>query len=329
MLRPLQQIFAPADYPDLLVGLGAPDDAAVYRLDDRRALIVTTDFFPPVVDAPYDYGAIAAANAMSDVFAMGGEVLFALNLVAFPGNLKADILSEILRGGAEKVREAGAAIAGGHTIKDDEPKYGLAVIGMAAPGQICSKAGARPGDVLVLSKALGTGVVTTALKRGEADADDVAAAVVGMSRLNRAASQAALRAGVHAMTDITGYSLLGHGHEIAVLSGVDLEIDVAALRWLPGAERYAAAWIFPGGMSDNRMYFEQWVSFAEGISEELKGLLFDPETSGGLLMAVPPENADRLVADLAAGGDVAQCIGRVVPGSGRLHVYLAGDTPAC
>jgi selenide,water dikinase len=199
VLRPLQQIFAPADYPDLLVGLGAPDDAAVYRLDDRRALIVTTDFFPPVVDDPYDYGAIAAANAMSDVFAMGGEVLFALNLAAFPGNLETDILSEILRGGAEKVREAGAAIAGGHTIKDAEPKYGLAVIGLAAPGQICSKAGARPGDVLVLSKALGTGVVTTALKRGEASADDVAAAVAGMSRQKRVASKAAFRGGCHPM----------------------------------------------------------------------------------------------------------------------------------
>lgn len=320
MLRPLQQIFLPQDYPDLIIGLSQPDDAAVYRLDDQRALVVTTDFFPPVVDDPYDYGAIAAANAMSDVFAMGGRVLFALNIAAFPAKLPAEILSEIMRGGAEKVREAGAAIAGGHTIKDDEPKYGLVVIGLVDPNRVRSKSGAQPGDVLMLSKALGTGVITTALKQGKAASDHVAAAVASMTRLNRAAAEAANRADAHAVTDITGYGLLGHCHELAELSGVDLEINLNAIRWLPGAEEYAAAWIFPGGMADSRLYYEQWVEFDPGILEHRRALLFDPETSGGLLIAVTPERVDTLIHDLKAAGDVPQRIGQVIAGSGRLHV---------
>jgi selenide,water dikinase len=299
-----------------LVGLSQPDDAAVYRLDDRRALVVTTDFFPPVVDDPYDYGAIAAANAMSDVFAMGGTVLFALNIAAFPEKLDTAILSEIMRGGAEKVREAGAAIAGGHTLNDDEPKYGLVVIGMADLASVRSKAGAQVGDVLILSKSLGTGVVTTALKQSKADPAHVAASVASMSRLNKQASDAANRAEAHAVTDITGYSLLGHAWEMANLSSVNLEIEVSGFDWLPGAEAYAADWIFPGGMSNNRTHYAQWVTFAPDISEEIQSLLFNPETSGGLLIAVAPDRAEQLEADLAAGGDVPQRIGRVVDGVG-------------
>ncbi len=283
-------------------------------------MIFTADFFPPVVDDPYDFGAVAAANAMSDVFAMGGRVLLALNLAAFPSKLDGAILTEILRGGAEKVREAGAVVAGGHTVRDDEPKYGLAVVGMVEPGNIRTKAGARPGDVLILSKALGTGVITTALKQGKADPAHVAAAVASMCRLNQSAAEAAGRAGARAVTDITGFSLLGHSQEMARLSGVDLVIDLHRLAWLPGAEHYAASWIFPGGMADNRLYFEQWVTFDDGISEEARGLLFDPETSGGLLISVAPEDADRLLKELAAGGDVPQRMGRVVPGDGRVHV---------
>lgn len=303
-----------------MVGLAEPDDAAVYRLDDERALIVTTDFFPPVVDDAYDYGAIAAANAMSDVFAMGGRVLFALNIAAFPSKLDVSILSEIMRGGAVKVREAGAVIAGGHTVNDDEPKYGLAVIGMADIADIKSKAGAQPGDVLVLSKALGTGVVTTALKEGKAQADHVAAAVVSMARLNWAAAQAAGRAQVHAVTDITGYSLLGHAYEMAQLSHVDLEINVDKLTWLPGALDYGGQWIFPGGMSNNKMHYEQWITFAETVSEVERGLLFGPETSGGLLMAVPAAHVDHLVQELLADGAVPQVIGRVAAGTGLIRV---------
>ncbi|GAB4570571.1 MAG: selenide, water dikinase SelD [Anaerolineae bacterium] len=320
MLHPLQDIFLPQDFPDLLVGIAAPDDAAVYRLNDQQALVVTTDFFPPVVDDPYDYGAIAAANAMSDVFAMGGRVLFALNIAAFPEKLPVTVLSEIMRGGAEKVREAGAAIAGGHTITDDEPKYGLAVIGMVALDALCSKAGARPGDALVLSKALGTGVVTTALKRGLARSEHVSAAVASMARLNQRAAEAAFRAGAHATTDITGYSLLGHAHEMARLSNVDLEIAIDRLAWLPGTRDYAEQWIFPGGMANNRRHYSQWVTFEGAISEVEQALLFDPETSSGLLIAVPQGAADQLMADLEAAGDVPQQIGRVVPGSGSVRV---------
>lgn len=319
-MRPLQHIFPAADYPDLLVGLAEPDDAAVYRLDERRALVVTTDFFPPVVDDAYDFGAIAAANAMSDVFAMGGDVLFALNIAAFPARLDVAIMSEIMRGGAEKVREAGAAIAGGHTVNDEEPKYGLAVIGLVDLADMRSKSGAQAGDVLVLTKALGTGVVTTALKQDKADPAHVAAAVASMARLNYAAAQAARQAGAHAMTDITGYSLLGHGHELAALSGVDLEIDFPSIAWLPGATAYAADFIFPGGMANNRLHFAQWVMFAAGIDEAMQSLLFNPETSGGLLIAVPEATAPQLLADLAAAGETAQQIGRVVPGDGRLRV---------
>lgn len=320
MLRPLQDIFVPQDFPDLLVGLAVPDDAAVYRLNDEQVLVVTTDFFPPVVDNAYDYGAIAAANAMSDIFAMGGRVLFALNIAAFPDKLPSSVLSEILRGGAEKVLEAGAAIAGGHTVKDDEPKYGLAVIGLTTLADIRTKSSAQPGDRLVLSKGLGTGVITTALKQGKAADAHVAAAVASMSRLNKAASEAANRAGATSVTDITGYSLLGHGWEMASQSRVDFEISFQGIRWLPGATEYAAAWIFPGGMSNNKAHYDQWVTFDDGITEEQQALLYDPETSGGLLMAVPPDAVAQLVADLEAAGDTPQLVGRVVAGEGRIRV---------
>ncbi len=257
---------------------------------------------------------------MSDVFAMGGDVLFALNIAAFPDGLKPSILSEILRGGAEKVREAGAVIAGGHTVKDNEPKYGLAVIGMADIAAIRSKSGAQPGDVLILSKALGTGVVTTALKRGVAEPDHVAAAVASMARLNKSAARAALVTGARATTDITGYSLLGHAHEMAALSHVDLQINVSGLAWLPGTLQYAAEWIFPGGMSNNMSYYTRWTTFDPSIDRETRALLFNPETSGGLLMAVPASKADALMADLSAGGDQPQRVGVVVQGDGHLNV---------
>lgn len=299
------------------MGLNAPDDSAVYKLNDTQALIVTTDFFPPVVDDPYAFGAIAAANALSDVYAMGGSPLLAINLVAYPdGLIDMSILTEIMRGGAETVREAGAVIAGGHTVTDKEPKYGLAVVGMVHPEQIVTKGGAQPGDQLILTKPLGAGVVTTALKRDLATEDEIAAATASMSRLNRAASLAAQQVGVNAMTDVTGYGLIGHGQEMAALSGVDLHINMAALRWLPGALKHAEADVFPGGMMNNRRHFEPHVDFADGISEPLQDLLFDPETSGGLLMAVPPERVPALLA--AINHEDAVVIGEVQPGSGRL-----------
>jgi selenide, water dikinase len=313
-------MFPTTEYPSLLVGLTAPDDSAVYQLDSERAVISTVDFFPPVVDDPYDFGAIAAANALSDVYAMGGEPLMAINLVAFPDGLDMALLTEILRGGAEKVREAGAVVAGGHTVSDKEPKYGLAVTGTVHPDQVITKGGAQPGDQLILTKPLGTGVVTTALKNERARAEHVDAAVKVMSRLNRDASRMAQRFGVHAMTDITGYGLTGHGREMAQASGVDLHIAYSALPWLPGALEYAEEGVFPGGTGRNQQYFGQWVEVPPDFGEAHEGLLFDPQTSGGLLMAVPASKAEVLLRSLLAAGDNAVVIGEVRSGSGRVII---------
>jgi len=323
VLRPLAGLFKAEDYPDLLVGLGSPDDAAVYRLNAEQALIETADFFPPVVDDAYTFGAIAAANALSDIYAMGGRPLFALNLAAFPEDLPAETIADILRGGAEKVREAGAVIAGGHTITDREPKYGLAVTGLVHPERILKKGGARPGDRLVLTKALGTGVVTTAHKRGDVDPGDLASAVASMLHLNSAASTAALATpGVHALTDITGFGLLGHVHEMAHLSGVGIALEYAALPWLAGARRYAEARVFPGGADRNEEYYRAWVTFAAelALSDWEQTLLHDPQTSGGLLMAVANEHLDSLVERLHAAGEAAHVIGEATAGQGELRV---------
>jgi selenide,water dikinase len=314
VLEPLRGIFDPADFPNLLVGLARADDAAVYQLNPQQAIITTTDFFPPVVDDPYDFGAIAAANALSDVYAMGGEVLFAINLVAFPETLDRDILREILRGGAEKVAEAGGIIAGGHSVTDKEPKYGLAVTGVIDPALVKTKGGAQPGDLLLLTKPLGVGVVTTALKQGIARADDVAAAVASMKTLNRQAAQAAQAANAHSMTDITGFGLLGHAHEMAHLSLVDFRIDMDKLPWLPGAIGYGQAGAFPGGMARNLDYYSRWVTFGEGVSLLMQDMLWTPETSGGLLVAVAPE----MVELFRKGCETAVVIGEVLEGSGYI-----------
>ena len=235
MLRPMQDLFRAADYPDLLVGLGAPDDAAVYRLDEARALIVTTDFFTPIVDDPYQYGAIAAANALSDVYAMGGRPLLALNIAALPPDLPPAMITQIMIGMAEKVREAGAVIAGGHTIQDKEPKVGLAVVGLASPDRLLTKGGARPGDRLILTKPLGTGCITTAAKSDRARPDDIADAAAWMMRLNSDAAGIAVGVGARSATDITGFGLLGHATELAEASGVTLYLDAAQIPLLPGA----------------------------------------------------------------------------------------------
>ena len=319
-MRPLSEIYSGDDYPQVLVGLSEPDDAAVYQLDAARAIISTTDFFPPVVDDPYDFGAIAAANALSDVYAMGGRPLMAINLVAYPDDLDKGILSEILRGGAEKVKEAGAVIAGGHSITDAEPKYGLSVTGEVQTGKIIRKSGAQVGDVLILSKRLGTGVVTTALKRDIADPQHVEAAVESMSRLNRAASELAQRHRVCAMTDITGFGLVGHGLEMAKLSGVNFRLNMDAIALLPGTVEYARNGVFPGGMERNREYYSEWLSFDGELSEYEHGLLFDPQTSGGLLMSVAADRAAELLADLHAEGEDAFILGDVVAGPGNIVV---------
>ena len=314
MLRPLQGLFNPADYPDLLVGLGDPDDAAVWRLEEDRALVATTDFFTPVVDDPYDYGSIAAANALSDIYAMGGKPFLALNVAALPPDLPPELSGEILRGGAEKAREAGVVIAGGHTVQDKEPKYGLIVLGFVDPRQMITKGGVNPGDRLVLSKPLGFGTTTTALKRDLADPADVAEVVGWMKRLNKQASELAVAFGVRGGTDITGFSLLGHAWEMADASGVGLRFEMEKIPFTSGARKYAQQWIFPGGSSDNRLYYEAHVRFASHIPETDQMLLFDAQTSGGLLLAVPGDRVDGLLERAEQVGQPMWVIGAAVSG---------------
>jgi selenide,water dikinase len=286
-LRPVQNLFVSSDYPDLLVGLDDPDDAAVWRLDSERALVVTTDFFTPVVDDPFDYGQIAAANALSDIYAMGGQPFLALNISAFPNDLPPDVLGEILRGGAEKAREAGVVIAGGHTIQDKEPKYGLVVVGFVHPDHKLTKAGLHPGDSLVLTKPLGFGVTTTALKQEKTTSADLEEVVTWMKRLNKDAALLSQEFRLQAGTDVTGFSLLGHAMEMADASHVRLQFSFKDIPFVSCAEKYSQMWTFPGGASDNRNYFGPRVNFAPTISEEMQMLLFDPQTSGGLLLGVP------------------------------------------
>lgn len=316
ILGPIRATFRAGDHPDLLVGLAAADDAAVYQINATQAVVSTVDFFPPIVDDPYDFGAIAAANALSDIYAMGGEVLFAVNLVAFPDSLDSSILAEILRGGAEKVAEAGAVVVGGHSVNDREPKYGLAVTGLIAPEMVKRKGGARPGDVLLLTKPLGVGVITTALKRQMATPEHLAPAVASMKRLNRAAARAAAAAGARAMTDITGFGLLGHAQEMARQGDTDFRFDLARLPWLPGALDYGRAGAFPGGMDNNAGFFRPYVTFAEGIDPLYQDMLFTPETSGGLLVAVPPAGVPIFLTALTD----AAVVGHVTAGEGRIWI---------
>jgi len=315
VLRPIENIFKPSDYPDLMIGINAPDDAAVWKLDDENALVISTDFFTPVVDSAYEYGAIAAANSLSDIYAMGAKPFLALNVAALPPSLPTELLSEILRGGAEKAREAGVVIAGGHTIQDQEPKYGLIVLGMVHPDELMSKSGARPGDVLMLSKPLGFGTMTTAIKSQKASFEDINDVTTWMMRLNRDAASLATTFGVQAATDITGFSLLGHAWEMAVASGVGLHFEWDALPFLEGARRYAEDFIFPGGASDNKLYFQPHVRFRRELEEHEELLLFDPQTSGGLLLAVPAEKANAMLAQAQAEEQLLWRIGEVVEGS--------------
>lgn len=306
-----------------MVGLSAPDDAAVWRLDDARSLAITLDFFTPVVDDPYDYGAIAAANALSDLYAMGAKPFLALNVAAMPARLPVEVITMILRGGAEKVREAGAILAGGHSVQDDEPKYGLVALGMVETNRLMTKAAARPGDVLLLSKPLGTGVTTTALKRGTAIETDVRQVTEWMSRLNARAAELACEHGVRAATDVTGFSLLGHAVEMAEASSVHLEFSLGSIPFMTGARRYAEGGNFPGGSVDNRLYFAERVRFSEGISELVQMMLFDAQTSGGLLLAVPEKGIDALMASANGAQIPIWPVGRITAGSG---VTVSGDT---
>ncbi|MBN2146963.1 MAG: selenide, water dikinase SelD [Anaerolineales bacterium] len=320
VLRPLQNIFTSSNYPNLLVGLGDPDDAAVWQLDQDRALVVTTDFFTPVVDDAYDYGAIAAANALSDVYAMGGQPFLALNIAAMPPNLPPEVMSEILRGGAEAARQAGVVIAGGHTIQDQEPKYGLVVLGLVHPAHMITKGEARPGEVLVLSKPLGFGTTTTAIKSNQVDAADAEEVITWMKRLNKTAAELGVEAGVRGGTDVTGFSLLGHAAEMAEASHVGLRLNFSHIPFTRGARRYAEDFIFPGGASDNRLHFSPQVRFAEGIDEPSMMLLFDPQTSGGLLLSVPPERLENMLQHAEELEQPLWVIGEVVEGTG-IEVY--------
>lgn len=316
VLRPIQNIFQPGDFPDLLVGLGSPDDAAVWRLDEDRALVATTDFFTPIVDDAYDYGAIAAANALSDVYAMGGQPFLALNVAALPPDLPTEVSAEILRGGAEKTSQAGVIIAGGHTIQDQEPKYGLIVLGFVDPARMLTKGGAQIGDRLVLSKPIGFGTVTTALKEGKANPADVSEAVDWMVRLNKTASELAQEFYLRAGTDITGFGLLGHSVEVAEASHVGLRLSFRKVPVIKSAWYYAEAWIFPGGSSDNRLYFGDRVKFDPEINEVSQMLMFDAQTSGGLLLCVAAEKIDAFMVRANELDQPMWEIGEVVEGDG-------------
>ncbi len=307
----------------MLRGLSSPDDAAVMKLNDAQALVATTDFFAPVVDDPYWFGAIAAANALSDIYAMGGQPTLALNLAGFPKTLDMSILNEILRGGAEKVREAGAVIAGGHTTYDDEPKYGLAVMGMVALDRIFTNGGARPGDQLLLTKPIGTGIVTTALKQQQITEQDAEPAVVSMARLNAGAAKILREApdgSVHAVTDITGFSLMGHGREMAEQSGVNLNVRLGDVPLLPHAHELAEKGVAPGGAGRNKDYFGEWVDAAPGHAPWSDLVLFDPQTSGGLLCAIAGEAVNGLTTAFAKAGEPVWHLGEVSEGSGRLVI---------
>lgn len=303
--------------PRILVDASTRDDAAVYRLTPERAIVATVDFFTPIVDDAYDFGRIAAANAFSDVYAMGGTPLLALNLVGWPRDtLPYELLGDVLRGGADIAREAGAFVLGGHSVDDPEPKYGMVAIGEVHPDRIVTLARAQAGDVLVLTKPIGTGVLTTALKRDLASAADLAPAVKSMTTLNAGAARAMLASGAHAATDVTGFGLLGHLHNMLAASKLSAEIDASAVPLLPKAAELAERGSVPGGTQRNREALSPHVSFDPAVPEPIRTLLFDAQTSGGLLIAVPPDRVESLLAALQREGTPAAArIGRIAAGA--------------
>lgn len=299
---------------NVLVGFETSDDAGVYKLTRECALVQTVDFFTPIVDDPYTFGAIAAANALSDIYAMGGTPVSALSIVAYPAKGDPDELTAILRGGIDKMSEAGCAVIGGHSVADEEIKFGFAVTGVTDPRRILRNAGARPGDALVFTKRLGTGVISTALKRGIAEAAHVEESVRSMLELNRGAGEAMRAFDVHGCTDVTGFGLIGHAREMALASGVTLEINAAQVRYLPGALDYARRGALPGGLRNNRDFASCAVEMTRELASEVENMLYDPQTSGGLLVALPEEEAAAFRAKL--GG--AYPIGRVVERAAKL-----------
>jgi selenide,water dikinase len=317
----------PQSDPNVLVGFETSDDAAVYRLTDDLAIVQTVDFFTPIVDDPELFGQVAATNALSDVYAMGGRPISALTILAFPAAGAPETLEQILRGGLAKMAEANCTVVGGHSIRDDELKFGYAVTGVIHPQRIWKNVGARPGDILIFTKALGTGVISTALKQGRAEDSWVAAATSSMTHLNRDAAEALLEIDaahqpdqrpVHAVTDVTGFALLGHAREMAIGSGVSMKIDHAKIEYLPGAVTAAQRGFFSAGMKNNRDFVESCVAFASNVPDESRALLFDPQTSGGLLAAVAPEFAQSALSALQRRKIHARIIGEVVAKSSPL-----------
>lgn len=297
------------DDPNLLVGFETSDDASVYRINDEQAIIQTVDIFPPVVDDPYFYGQIAAANALSDVYAMGGEPKLALNILCFPEDQPAELAGEILRGGCEKVQEAGAMITGGHTIRDREPKYGLSVTGFSHPEDVLTNGGVKPGDVLILTKPLGTGVLTTAAKADLLEKAAYDAMIRTMGRLNKYAAETMRRFAVSGCTDVTGFGLLGHACEMAAASGCSLVIDSAAVPYLPEAKAFAEEGVIPAGSYRNREFLRGKISVSGSVELAAEDLLYDPQTSGGLLIALPERDGVRLLHMLEEAGEEAALIG--------------------
>lgn len=321
LLSQLQKL-PPITDPNVLVGSSTADDAAVYRLSSELALVLTTDFFTPIVDHPYDFGAVAATNALSDVYAMGGQPVSAINIVGFPDtNLEPEVLAEILRGGAEKAKEAGIDVIGGHTIKSDEPIYGLAVTGVIHPDRIVTNAGGKPGDLLVLTKPIGIGIITTAAKQDRDHQHAIHEAIQLMTTLNRGACHAMLEAGAHAATDVTGFGLLGHLRNLVVASGCSASISLSAVPILSAANTYLAEGIAPGGTHANWRFLQDWVDYEPAISRENQLLLCDAQTSGGLLIAIPEQQASALLNALAREQTpCATVIGRLDSGSPRIRV---------
>ena len=299
--------------PNVLVGFDTADDAGVYQLSPELALVHTVDFFTPIVDDPHTFGQIAAANALSDVYAMGGRPISALSIVGFPNSGRdVGILESILQGGLAKMQEAGCTVIGGHSIGDEEIKFGYAVTGVVDPRRVWKNVGARPGDRLILTKRLGTGVIGTALKKDAADRASVDAAIQSMCTLNRAAMETALPFEVHAATDVTGFGLLGHAREMALGSKVSLVLDSTRIEFLPRARELAQQGFLPGGLQRNQEFISDCVEFAPSVPEEVKALLFDPQTAGGLLLAVAPHDAERLLENLQQKAGGAQPVGEVV-----------------
>lgn len=308
-------------HPDLLVGFAGRDDAGVYRLNETTALVQTLDFFTPMVDDPYVFGQIAAANALNDVYAMGGRPLLAMNIVCFPECEDPEVLRQILAGGLSKINEAGALLVGGHTVDDNEPKYGLAVTGLVHPDHIIGNDGARPGDLLILTKPLGSGVITTAVKAEMASEAAIAEAVGWMSTLNRAAAEAMQENGAHAATDITGFGLVGHMLEMAIASRVDMEVDTSRLQFMQGAREYAGMGLIPAGAYRNRDHVISRVVFRGQAETVVNDLVFSPETAGGMLIALEQSQAERLKAELTRRGCPAWVVGRVLePGEGTVII---------